>query len=139
MTERNLKELKKKGIKLNEIKKYVPYSERIISENDENIENSLFSDKKDDLNGLYKLTHKVYNDVSSYPEVDDLNLLFKSVYIHDNVAMDFLETLFLENKHVDGKLSNKVFEFLNNTVKALSLNESEKRFSIARLFGKNKN
>lgn len=138
MSEKQIKKLKKENIELKEIKEYIPFSERIESINDENSEKSILNKSKDDMEGLYKTVNETRKEVMSYPSTNKPLLMLESLLDHDLVFKDLLNILFIKQKHVDNIATNQGYEFLNNSVKALAINESEKRFSVSRLFGKNK-
>jgi len=137
MSEKKLKEVKKKKIELEQLKEYIPFSERIESSKDE--QTSMFEGKdKDDMEGLYKTINETRKEVMDYPSTNNNLLMMESLLEHDLVFKDLFNTLFVKQKHVGNNASIQGFNFLNNSVKALAINESEKRISISKIFGKKK-
>jgi len=139
MSEKKLKELKEKNIKLKSVYEYIPFSERIESENDE--QKSILNkndNANDGMNSLAKMISETRKEVMDYPHTDKNLIMLESMFKHDLVFKDLLNDLFVKHKHIDNNASNLGYEFLNNSVKVLALNESEKRFSLKKLFGNRK-
>lgn len=138
MSEKNIEKIKKEKLEVNEVREYIPFSERIESVNDDESEKSILNKSKDDMEGLYKTVNETRKEVMSYPTTDNNLLMLESFFDHDLVMKDLIDVLFKKKKHVGNEASIRGYEFLNNSVKALAINESEKRFSVKRLFGKGK-
>lgn len=137
MSEKNIKKLKEKNIKLKEVREYIPFSDRIESENDEQ-KSMLTGNKIDDTSELAKMISETRKEVMNYPHTNKDLIILESTFEHDLVFQDLINGLFKNHKHIDNNATNLGFQFLNNSVKALALNESEKRFSIKNILGKRK-
>jgi len=125
--ENKIKEIKK-GV---EVKRYITFAERMRVGNPkiQNNNDGKLPYENSDL-GLAMVIDKTNSKVLDYPDVDKSLLLLKSVFKHDIFMMDLLETLFIEQKHVDGKATERANNVIINIAKSLSLNESEKRNPI---------
>jgi hypothetical protein len=136
LSEKKLKKIKDKNIKLKQVREYIPFSERIESENDE--QKSILNKNKDDSSALSEMISETRKEVMEYPNTNKNLILLESTFEHDLVFKDLINGIIVNQKHIDNNASKQGFEFLNNSVKALALNESEKRYSIKNLLGKNR-